>query len=106
MIIIADNKYDYYLCNEFNSFYLSPYKPKYSWYDEEEEVITYSEIYAMLEGYELGSFDYIFNEAKLFEHIIINNLNAITPTDNFKNYYHAFIRDIKIENIINDIFDD
>jgi len=75
MIIIADNKYDYYLCNEFNSFYLSPYKPKkyrsYNWWDNDEESINYTKIYTMLEGYELGSYDYIFNEAKFFEHILI-----------------------------------
>jgi hypothetical protein len=109
MIIIADNKYDYYLCNETNSLYLeSSYVPRGRWgWWSDDEPTQYNEIYALLEGYELGSYDFLFEEKKWFRHVLINGRRSgITPTELFFRNYKALVREIKINNILDEYNDD
>jgi len=106
MIIIADNQFDYYLCDESNSFYLeSCYVPRgrWSWWSDEEPT-QYDDVYVLLEGYELGSYDFLFQEAKWFRHVLIRGVKSgITPTEEFFKNYKALARDIKIDIILNDL---
>jgi hypothetical protein len=109
MMILKDNKYDYYLCNESNFLYLeSSYikKGRWGWWQEDDPV-TYTEIYETLQGYELGSYEFLFEEAEWFRHALINGrVSGITPTEEFFKNYKAIAREIKINNILNDLFDD
>ena len=109
MTILTDKGDDYYLCNESNFFYLESSYIKinrWSWWDE-KETLFYEDIYKILAGYELGSYEFLFNEVKWFQHVLIGGrISGITPTEEFFKNYKALSRDIKIDNILNDIFDD
>ena len=107
MMILKENNYEYYLCNEQNFLYLEiSYLKNWSWW-KEEEPLHYKDVYELLLGYELGSYEYLFDEVKWFEHIMINRrISGITPTEEFFKNYKALARDIQIDNIINDFFND
>lgn len=97
MKIIKDGC-DFYLCDDDNLFHLAD---TYTYiYRFQYNVIYYTDYYNEIEGYELGSHEYLFNEMNFFEYYTsLTGKAQIKPTDEFLNKFKAWSRDIKINNI-------
>lgn len=101
MFILID-KGDYYLCDDENVIYLQP-----SFHENNDDDYWWANIppfdylpyYKDLCDYDIGTYDYIFNEQKLFRHVVYHQVCVVVPTENLIQNYKSFARDIKINNI-------
>ena len=103
MMILKD-KYEYYLCDDQNFFFLEPFYSgrvtDYDWFNGIHN-IDFRENYDTIAGYELGEYEYLFEEVKFFEYkqgYITGTI--IMPTKHFVDNFKAFVRDIKINDIL------
>ena len=81
--MIVNSEKGFYLCDEKNELY-----------------IGHNPIYKKLEGIELGSYEFLFNEAMLFTWT--RRTMEVKPTSELLNNSQAWVRDIKIDNLFND----
>lgn len=102
MMILRDS-FDYYLCDDNNLIYLDityskrECNKKWIW---EDDYIILTNYYNSLLGYELGTSEYLFDEVKYFEYKVIFKKIKVLPTYELIVDFKAFIRDIKINNIL------
>lgn len=100
---IIKNGYEFYLCDEQNFFCLENFYTIPSYW--ESKTIDFREYYEELEGYELGTHEYLFEEVKFFEYKISRGKNGATIKlrEEFLEKFKAWARDIKINNILEDL---
>lgn len=100
MMIIKDG-YEFYLCDEQNFFCLENFYTISTYW--ENKTIDFRDYYEDLQGYELGTLEYLFNE--FFEYKISRGKNGaiIKPIEKFLEKFKAWARDIKINNILEDL---
>ena len=105
MMILKDKR-DFYLCDDFNFFYLeSVYKRRgrYDWHWD-DNFLDLEDSYNLIAGYELGSHEFLFNDTlKFFEYKTSYKQTGtiITPTYEFMDNFKAWAREIKINDILN-----
>ena len=109
MMIIKDG-YDFYLCDDQNFFCLDNFYTISTYWDYytdkwKSDIIDFREYYEDLQGYELGTHEYLFDEVKFFEYKISRGKNGATikPREEFLEKFKAWARDIKINNILEDL---